>query len=254
MMRLITLTIFAFLFSCAPRPYPAVAGQAANGSNSQEIEKQLSAFRAEIKAKQDLFADLEARIKQERADNQVLLEDMRIEIQQLRGDLAESQHSINLLRTEVERLRGEQRQATLKEVAKGQSDIELYDQILKVVLEEKDYNRAIADFRGFIRQYPKSTLADNAAYWIGEGYYAQQQYKEAALEFQKVIQNYPNGDKSCAALLKQAYCFKQLQEVNKAKLFFEETKIRCEGKDEAKVATKELLAQKSSTAPSSEKK
>ena len=60
-------------------------------------------------------------------------------------------------------------------------------------------------FNNFIRHFPKHSLADNAQYWIGEVYYSQKDYQKAAVEFQKVVDNYPNENKAPDALLKAAF-------------------------------------------------
>jgi TolA-binding protein len=41
-------------------------------------------------------------------------------------------------------------------------------------LKGNDYNSAITRFKDFLRQYPQSTLAGNAQYWLGESYYVTQ--------------------------------------------------------------------------------
>lgn len=67
------------------------------------------------------------------------------------------------------------------------------------------YELARQGFGQFLVRYPNSEMADNAQYWIGESYYAQQQFEEAARAFQSIIHRYPQGDKISAALLKLAY-------------------------------------------------
>jgi tol-pal system protein YbgF len=80
----------------------------------------------------------------------------------------------------------------------------------------RSYDLAVAGFREFIKKYPRSDLADNAGYWIGESFYAQKKYKEAATEFEKVIAQYPNQDKVPAAMLKAGLCRQELGEKAKA--------------------------------------
>jgi tol-pal system protein YbgF len=79
------------------------------------------------------------------------------------------------------------------------------------------YEQAIAGFKSFLRNYPQSSLADNAQYWIGEGFYAQQQYPEALAEFRKVIEKYPNQDKVPAALYKAGLCYTELKDQKRSK-------------------------------------
>jgi peptidoglycan-associated lipoprotein len=79
-------------------------------------------------------------------------------------------------------------------------------------LNRGNYSLALLGFQDYLSKAPASELADNAQYWIGECYYAQRDFKQAIEEFSKVTQNYPNGDKVAAALLKIAYSHLQLDD------------------------------------------
>ncbi len=56
-----------------------------------------------------------------------------------------------------------------------------------------------------MKNYSDTELSDNAQYWIGECCYVQRKYSLAVQEFDKVLQNYPKGDKVPAAMLKKGY-------------------------------------------------
>ncbi|OQY50811.1 MAG: hypothetical protein B6240_00975 [Desulfobacteraceae bacterium 4572_87] len=74
------------------------------------------------------------------------------------------------------------------------SDQTLYDVNMDIYRKEK-YEEAIVGFKNFLKKYPKSKLADNAAFWIGESYMSMKKYEQAILAFQKVIKKYPRGNK-----------------------------------------------------------
>lgn len=63
-----------------------------------------------------------------------------------------------------------------------------------------------AAFAQFIRTYPQSDLADNAQYWIGEGFYVQKSFADAKGAFQMVLDHFPFGNKVPDALYKRALC------------------------------------------------
>ncbi len=65
-------------------------------------------------------------------------------------------------------------------------------------------------FETLHRQYPRHDLADNALYWIGEGYYAQAQWLTSAQAFLRVAKEYPRGNKVPDAMLKMALCYRKL--------------------------------------------
>lgn len=89
-------------------------------------------------------------------------------------------------------------------------------------LEKRDYRSAIARFKEFQKKNPKSSLAVNAQYWIGESHYALREFDHAVVEFDAVRSRYPEGAKSPAALLKQAYAFAELGENLNARLLLQE--------------------------------
>jgi tol-pal system protein YbgF len=77
-----------------------------------------------------------------------------------------------------------------------------------------NYDLAVSGFREVVTRYPKSDLADNAAYWIGESLYSQKKYRDAIAQFDSVVTSYPRSDKVSSALLKKGYAYIQLGEKN----------------------------------------
>jgi tol-pal system protein YbgF len=86
------------------------------------------------------------------------------------------------------------------------------------LLRRGDNGGAIQKLREFLRKSPKSDLADDAQYWIGEAYFASRDYNRAILEFNEVLLRYPKGDKVPAALLRQALAFAELGDKVDARL------------------------------------
>ena len=89
-------------------------------------------------------------------------------------------------------------------------------------LEARDYRLAISRFKDFLMRHPKSNLADNAQYWIGESHYGLREFDQAIIEFDAVRRRYPQGEKVPAALLKQGYAFAELGEKLNARLLLQE--------------------------------
>lgn len=67
--------------------------------------------------------------------------------------------------------------------------------------------QAVQQFREFLRASPKSDLAGNAQYWIGESYYSLGDYNRAIIELNEVLLKYPQGDAVPGALLALATAF-----------------------------------------------
>jgi len=64
-----------------------------------------------------------------------------------------------------------------------------------------NYQGAIAGFRNFIAQYPKSPLAHRAQYWIGDSYYNLRDFKNAIASQQRLMAAYPDSASVPDALL-----------------------------------------------------
>lgn len=75
-------------------------------------------------------------------------------------------------------------------------------------IRDGDCKQAVGSLRSFVRKNAKSSLADNAQYWIGSCYYQQKDFNRAIIELNEVLLKYPKGDKVPAALLLLADAFK----------------------------------------------
>jgi tol-pal system protein YbgF len=90
------------------------------------------------------------------------------------------------------------------------------------LLDSGQYMAARTLFLEFLEKWPKGSYSDNALYWIGESYYAQNEFKKAAMTFQQVRQQFPKGDKAPDSLLKIGYCFIALGKQQQALPFLSE--------------------------------
>jgi tol-pal system protein YbgF len=106
--------------------------------------------------------------------------------------------------------------------------------------EKKDYRFAISRFKEFLQKHPKSKLAINAQYWIGESHYALREFDQAILEFDAVRSRYPQADKVPAALLKQGFAFAELGEKVNARLILQEVVEKYAQSPEAAQAKQKL--------------
>ena len=124
-------------------------------------------------------------------------------------------------------------------VTKKMPDEERY-LLAKKAFDSGDMTTARKEFETLIAENPKSQHADNAQFWIGETYFREKWYEKAILEYQKVIENYPNGNKVAAALLKQGIAFQKIGETSNARLVLKELIAKYPGSSEAEAAKKKL--------------
>ena len=80
----------------------------------------------------------------------------------------------------------------------------------------RDFTGAVSGFKTFILKNKDHDLADDAQFFLGEAYYAQGQYKQAAQSYLSGYQNYPKGDKRGESLLKLAMSLDKLGQKKQA--------------------------------------
>ncbi|MFW6012065.1 MAG: tetratricopeptide repeat protein, partial [Desulfosalsimonas sp.] len=73
-------------------------------------------------------------------------------------------------------------------------------------------------------------------------YFAETWYEKAILEYEKVIKNYPEGNKAPGAYLKQGMAFYKLGENANARLIFQTLIQKYPDSEEAKIAKRQVVA------------
>jgi len=82
----------------------------------------------------------------------------------------------------------------------------LYDQAMQL-FRSGDFPGARTGFTRFLGLYPKTDLASNAQFWLGECYFTEKKYDEAIVAYDKVVKEYPKSEKVSSALLKMGMAF-----------------------------------------------
>ena len=79
---------------------------------------------------------------------------------------------------------------------------------------------AIQGFEAYIETFPRSELTDNAQFYIGQTYFADGRFEDAAVAFDHVLANYPEGDAVPEASYKLGETLNRLGEADRAKATF----------------------------------
>ena len=98
----------------------------------------------------------------------------------------------------------------------------------------RDFSGAVSGFSTFVTKYRENALADDAQFLLGEAYYAQGDWKQAAQTYLAGYQNFPESDKRGSNLLKLAMSLNKLGQKKQAcstfaevnKKFAEEASLR----------------------------
>lgn len=115
----------------------------------------------------------------------------------------------------------------------------LYDSSL-AQYNEGQYNESLTGFKSFLEQYPKSDLADNAQFWIGECYMSLRDYEQAILAFEDVIKKHSKGNKVPNAMLRQGIAFLEINDKTSSTIILKKLIKQYPKSSEAQVAQKKL--------------
>jgi tol-pal system protein YbgF len=103
-----------------------------------------------------------------------------------------------------------------------------------------NYDLAIAGFESFLRQFPSTSLAAHAQYWVGESYANKREYRPAVDAYERVASNHPTSDKVSAALYKAGNGYAELGDLAKARSLFKRVIEEHPQSDEAMRAKQKL--------------
>lgn len=124
--------------------------------------------------------------------------------------------------------------------AEPKNDVEAAYNACYKLFKEGQYVKAREEFVKFLKQYPKTAFSDNAQFWIGETWYVEDKFERAIVEYQKVVKDYPNGDKVPYALLKQGMAFQKLGDKASAKIVYNQVIKKYPQTNQARVAKAKL--------------
>lgn len=237
------LSVYGAALFAAPAPVADVT----SGSNNQRIE-----------ALERMFAtrtESQHRLQQQ-------LDTMQTEVNELRG-------SIELHNYQLERILDRQRElyaeidkrmssiATVApsasspledSVSQGSSatlsenENEAYDKAVNLILKDKLYDQAIPAFQSFLKNYPNSSYASNAHYWLGQLLFNKQDWVGASAQFQALVSKYSDSNKRADALLKLGITEIERANSARAKQLWEQVVKEYPDSPSSKLAEKRLKA------------
>ena len=233
--------------------------------NVYALQKEFSEFEKTVQA--DSEAGKAARKNQ--ADMGADITDLRQKIQELRGVTEELKIKADHLETGyggerlkvlsddlddvevrvvvVENYLGIGKKGTVTENETGKTSLkksidkeQIYSEAYRTFKDGK-YSDARGKFSEFLRSFPDTEYSDNAQFWMGECYYFEGKYEKAILEYEKVVQNYPEGNKVPNALLKQAMSFLKLDDASSSKLLLQRVIKEYPNTNAARIARSKLV-------------
>jgi tol-pal system protein YbgF len=131
-------------------------------------------------------------------------------------------------------------QIAMRRESQAQSDAPLSYQRALQLYRDGQSEQSIQGFRDFLRGNPKSALADNAQYWIGEAYFAQSDYNRSIIELNEVLLKFPQGEQVPGALLALATAFSTSGDKIDAKLVLQKLISDHPNSEEAQIGRRQL--------------
>ncbi|MGI0116981.1 tol-pal system protein YbgF [Zooshikella sp. RANM57] len=213
---LIVLPSYAEVPVVEPTPYGRSSGQAApsrgyQGGNSTALFVQLEELQQEVLSLRGLVEQQAYQIKrmqQEQKDRYMDL-DRRI------SDLAASGAGASVSGSQNS---GAQQMTDAS--ATSDKEKEAYNSAFQLI-RQKRFDDALTALKAFVQSYPSGAYTDNAYYWQGEVYLAQNQLEPAKEAFTQVINKFPQSGKLPGAIYKLGRVYFQLGDKKQAKHYLE---------------------------------
>jgi tol-pal system protein YbgF len=229
----------------------------------QDIQKRLEALDANVKGSVDVqkvMADYGAKTDQFTTDLQLLqgkleennfriaelaqkLDDRAVKISELSARLDELEAKVKLLSEGTPTaVTGQTQAASGKAKSSSPKTIEpseAYRQA-KSDYDKGNFDLALAGFQNYVVQFPETSMADKAQYWVGECYYSKKEFSKAIEAFAKVIKEYPKSDKVPGAKLKIGLSYVNEKNFAKAKEYFRKVIKEHPASNEAEIAKDRL--------------
>lgn len=201
---------------------------------------------------------LNARLRMQ-AELQQQVDSLQGEVSELRGQLEQqtyqmeqSQERQRQLYQELDKVASSQQAAPAAPAAPAttpaaaanystnQDENQAYDAAVNMVLKEKNYDKAIPAFEGFIKQFPNSSYVPNAHYWLGQLLFNKGDRAGATTQFATLANKYSKSPKRADALLKLGMLAQLDGKKEEAKSFYEQVIKGYPGTTSAKLAEQSL--------------
>jgi tol-pal system protein YbgF len=83
------------------------------------------------------------------------------------------------------------------------------------------WSLAVQGFETYLKTYPKSELADDAQYYVGESFSGDSKFREAVAAYERVIRDYPQSDILPEAWYKVGNTYERLGQPDRARTAYE---------------------------------
>jgi len=180
------------------------AGGFHQGETLNLVQKQLAELATEKKQQDAAYAALHEQLVQAKG-----------QIRKLRSAAARLNASRKIsnknLDKKIEKIAQAIKPAEVVEQTGSAEEVKDHYTAAYLALKSGRYEEAIEKFRVLLKTYPKNNYSDQAYYWLGESYLAQNNIPRAVGNLEWMVANYPDSTKHAAAMLRLGMAY-QMQE------------------------------------------
>jgi tol-pal system protein YbgF len=232
---------------------------------SQQLAIALAALNDSLKALNTRLDKSDESTRKGLADQRLVVENMGADLRVIRERTDETNVRINTLSQEMEALRGSLASMAASAQAApsvpsdpnappvdpgvasappasstiGLSPTRMYETAMADYASGQ-WSLAITGFDQFLKAFPKSELADDAQYFIGETYYASGKYPEAIAALNQVIQGYPQSNQTAQAYFRRGSAQERMKDLEAARSSWEFVIGKYPESDAARLAKQNL--------------
>jgi tol-pal system protein YbgF len=159
-------------------------------------------------------------LQQQNADSQAKIDQVSGQIQTLNDSIDELKTRLAKTSKQLDDIQGQQQNLTQPPPAGTSTaptgaalqappaDI-LYNNALRDYNAAR-YELALSQFQDYLKYYPTTDLAGNAQFYIADVEYRSGNFADAVTDYDKVLEQFPGGNKAAAAQLKKGYSLLEL--------------------------------------------
>ena len=196
------------LYKNAPSPEETGEDASAPKGNVEHLYAKMAENEKIAQESTAQVEELNFKINQLTEKLDVLSKDMNIRFEQLEKQMQEMKTAA----PEEKPVKVEEKPKQEKPLLSAQDAYQKAYQFLK----QGDYPEAESALKQFLEDYPEDTLAGNAQYWLGETYYVQGMYDQAAVCFAAGFKKYKDSPKGADSLLKLGMTMERLDKKKEA--------------------------------------
>ncbi len=207
----------------------------------REVKAQVDSLQSELTGMQKKIMEEQKNqsevLRLLRADLQIRFNELDRKVSTIDGNLSENQFRLSKIdeKTAEFNKRLEARLVADSAANSRFAETEKFFQLAMSDFNAGRYSVALGAFQNIANQFPESSLAQEAQYWIAECFYATKKYADAEKSYLSYIKNFPQGSKLCVSLYKLGLVYERQNKEKSKNLAWKKLMEQCPDAQETRV-------------------